>query len=213
MNKLKITNLDNSKSFEVLFNPTEYTFEDASKWEDQKGNRRRPELQYTGGDRKRLSMELFYDTYEKKEDVRLYTGKLSKLLAVTTDDGNVGTRPPKLELSWGIANNDLGFPFKCVLESLKQQFTLFDSNGTPVRAKVSVSFKEFELPKEEQQKEPRRGSYPEQTYTVREGDTLSGIAAALWKDPSKWRVLAGANKIRNPRILRAGQSLLVPAIE
>jgi|SRR5882672_4613770 len=213
MNKLKITNLDNSQSFEVLFNPTEYTFEDASKWEDQKGNRRRPELQYTGGDRKRLSMELFYDTYEQKEDVRLYTGKLSKLLAVTTDDGNVGTRPPKLELSWGIANKDLGFPFKCVLESLKQQFTLFDSNGTPVRAKVSVAFKEFELPKEEQQKEPRRGSYPEQTYTVREGETLSSIAAGLWKDPLKWRLLAEANKIRNPRILKAGQSLLVPAIE
>ncbi len=213
MDKLTIENLDNGTSFKVLFNPTEYTFEDASKWEDQKGNGRRPELQYTGGDRKRLSMELFYDTYEEKEDVRVYTGQLSKLLVVTTDDGNHGKRPPKLQLSWGNANPDLGFPFKCVLESLKQQFTLFDSHGTPVRAKVSVSFKEFELPKDELQKEPRRGSYPEQTYTVREGETLTSIAAALWKDPSKWRLLADANRIRNPRILTAGQSLQVPAID
>jgi phage protein U len=213
MPKLQIKNLDNGDSFNVLFNPTEYTFEDASKWQDQQGQGRRPELQYTGGDRKRLSMELFYDTYEQKEDVRLYTGKLSQLLAVTTDDKNDGRRPPKLELSWGKANKDVGFPFTCVLESLKQQFTLFDSDGTPVRAKVSVSFKEFELPKDEQQREPRRRSYPEQTYTVREGETLSSIAAALWKDPLKWRELANANGIRNPRILKPGQSLLVPAIE
>jgi len=211
--KLTIKNLENGEDIEVLFNPTEYTFEDASKWQEQEGNRRRPELQYTGGERKRLSMELFYDTYERKEDVRLYTGKLSQLLVVTTDNRNNGKRPPTLELSWGLANKDLGFPFKCVLESLKQQFTLFDSDGTPVRAKCSVSFKEYELPKEEQQREPHRGSYPEQTYTVREGETLASIAAALWKDPLKWRLLAQANGIRNPRIISAGQSLLVPAIE
>jgi hypothetical protein len=211
--KLTIKNLDSKEEFKVLFNPTEYTFEDASKWQEFPANRHKAELQYTGGDRKRLSMELFYDTYEQKEDVRLYTGKLSRLLAVTTDDKNNGKRPPTLELSWGKANKDLGFPFKCVLESLKQQFTLFDADGTPVRAKCSVAFKEYELPKDEQQRENPRGSYPDQTYTVREGDTLASIAAALWKDPMKWRKLASANNIRNPRILTAGQSLLVPAIE
>lgn len=213
LNKLKIKNLENGEEFEVLFNPTEYTVEDASKWQDQQGNRRRPELQYTGGDRKRLSMELFYDTYEKKEDVRLHTGKLSKLLAVTTDDKNNGKRPPTLELSWGPENADTGFPFKCVLESLKSQFTLFTGSGMPVRAKCSVSFKQYELPAEEQQREPRRSSFPAQTYTVREGDTLSGIAVAVWKDPMKWRVIAEANQIDNPLRLRAGQSLVIPAIE
>lgn len=213
LNKLSIKNLDNGEEFKVLFNPTEYTFEDSSKWQDQQGNRRRPELQYTGGERKRLSMELFYDTYEAKEDVRLYTGKLQQLLVVTTDGGNNGKRPPVVELSWGQAQSNVGFPFKCVLESLKQQFTLFTSDGMPVRAKVSVSFKEYELPKEEQQREPRRSSYPAQTYTVREGDSLSGIAAAVWNDPSKWRRLAEVNDIPNPRVLEPGQSLVVPAIE
>lgn len=213
LNKLSIKNLDNGEEFKVLFNPTEYTFEDASKWQEQEGNRRRPELQYTGGERKRLAMELFYDTYEAKEDVRLYTGKLQQLLVVTTDGGNNGKRPPLVELSWGQAQSNVGFPFKCVLESLKQQFTLFTSDGMPVRAKVSVSFKEYELPKDEQQKEPRRSSYPAQTYTVREGDTLSGIAAAVWNDPAKWRRLAEVNEIPNPRLLEPGQSLIVPAIE
>jgi contractile injection system tube protein/LysM domain-containing protein len=212
--KLTIKNLDSNKDpFEVLFNPTEYTFEDASKWQEHGTSGWKPELQYTGGDRRRLSMELFYDTYEQDQDVRLYTGKLAALLVVSTNDGNDGKRPPKLELSWGKKEGDTGFPFVCVLETLKQQFTMFTEEGTPVRAKCSVSFKEFILPKEEQQREPRRGSYPEQTYTVREGETLASIAAALWKDPRKWRLLANANGIRNPRILQAGQSLQVPAIE
>lgn len=213
LNKLKIKNTDNGETFDVLFNPTEYTFEDSSKWQEQNGNRHRPELQYTGGERKRLSMELFYDTYEDKTDVRLHTGKLQELLAVTTDRGNNGKRPPVIELSWGKAQSNVGFPFRCVLESLKQQFTLFTSDGMPVRAKVNVSFKEYELPKEEQQREPRRGSFPAQTYTVREGDTLSSIAAAVWKDSAKWRLLAEPNDISNPRILTPGQSLIVPAIE
>jgi hypothetical protein len=213
MDKLKIKNLDNNDSFPVLFNPTEYTFEDASKWQEHGTSGWKPELQYTGGDRRKLSLELFYDTYESRQDVRLYTGKLAALLVVSTNDKNDGKRPPKLELSWGKAEGGTGFPFVCVLESLKQQFTLFTEDGMPVRAKCSVSFKEFILPKEEQQREPRRGSYPEQTYTVREGDTLASIAAALWKDPAKWRLLAKANGILNPRILVAGQSLRVEAIE
>ena len=213
LNKLTIKNTDNNEEFQVLFNPTEYTFEDSSKWQEQTGNRRGPELQYTGGDRKRLSMELFYDTYEDDEDVRLYTGKLQELLVVTTDDGKNGKRPSVVELSWGMAQSNVGFPFRCVLESLKQQFTLFTSDGTPVRAKVSVSFKEYLLPTDEWARDPKRKSFPAQTYTAREGDTLSGIAAALWKDSSKWRLLAEANEISNPRVLQPGQPLIVPAIK
>jgi LysM repeat protein len=220
MDRLLIENLDRKAkgvadySFKVMFNPTEYTFEDASKWQEHgTAGGYNPELQYAGGDRRRLSMELFYDTYEDQTDVRLYTGKLAELLLVTINKDNDGRRPPKLQLSWGGEAGNTGFPFVCVMESLKQQFTLFNEDGTPLRAKCTVSFKEFILPKEESQREPKRRSYPEKTYTVREGDTLAGIAAALWKDPSKWRVLAKANGIRNPRVLTVGQSLLVPAIE
>jgi LysM repeat protein len=212
LKKLEIENLDNGEIFEVLFNPTEYSIEDSSKWEDQKGNRRRPELQYTGGERKKLSMELFFDTYEKKEDVRQYTSKFARLLIVSINDQNTGKRPPKVRLKWGPDNPDSGFPFTCVLESLKQQFVLFTPEGMPVRAKLSVVFKEFVLPIDEMQQEPPANSFPMQTYTVKAGDTLSGIAAALLKDPFEWRVLAEANDIDNPRLLKPAQVLVVPRI-
>jgi hypothetical protein len=213
LEKLKIKNMDNNEEFTVLFNPTEYSVEDSSKWQDQTGNRRRPELQYTGGERKRLTMELFFDTYEAGQDVRQHTGKIARLLVVTTDDRNSGKRPPIVQLTWGPENPDTGFPFVGVLETLKQQFTLFTGQGVPVRAKLSVTFKEFRLPADELQREPRRSSFPAQTYTARAGDTLSGIAAALWKDPLKWRLIAEANSIDNPRLLEPGHVLVVPPIE
>jgi hypothetical protein len=220
LEKLRIKNLDNGQEFQVLFNPTEYTVDDSSKWQEQQGNRRRPELQYTGGERKKLTMELFFDTYEAYDagsdahtDVRTLTAEIAKLLVVTVDDGNSGKRPPIVQLSWGPDSPETGFPFVGVLETLKQQFTLFDGKGTPVRARVSVGFKEFRLPAEEMQREPRRGSFPSQTYTVRAGDTLSGIAATVWKDPAGWRSIATANEIANPRLLAAGRVLALPEIE
>lgn len=49
------------------------------------------------------------------------------------------------------------------------------------------------------------------TYTVRPGDTLQGIAAALWGDASLWYKLAQANGLTNASALSAGQTLTVPA--
>lgn len=213
LEKLNITNTDSGDQFEVLFNPTEYTFESSSKWEEQKGNRRPPELQYTGSERKKLSMDLFLDTYETLQDVRQYTAKFAQLLVVTTDNGNNGKRPPVVQLSWGPANPDSGFPFTCVLASLKQQFVLFASDGTPVRAKLSVQFTEFSLPAQDEQQNPRRGSSPAQTYTVRAGDTLAGITNAVWQDPTNWRLIAEQNDIDNPRVLTAGTVLVIPAVQ
>ena len=48
LEKLEILNLDNGKVFTVLFNPTEYSFEDSSNWQDQGRNRQRPELHDAG---------------------------------------------------------------------------------------------------------------------------------------------------------------------
>jgi nucleoid-associated protein YgaU len=216
LEKLQIENLDNQAIFEVLFNPTEYSFEDGSNWQDQQKNRQRPELQYTGGERTKLTLELFFDTYESDQDVRIHTSELAKLLVPTINQANEGKRPPKVKLSWGKADPDTAnstFPFVCVLERLTQKFTLFNSSGTPVRATVNATFKQFRLPEEELKRNPQRKSFPYQVYTTKSGDTLSGIAARHWKDSSRWREIADSNPIDNPRLIEIGQKLLIPAIK
>jgi YD repeat-containing protein len=50
-----------------------------------------------------------------------------------------------------------------------------------------------------------------QAWTVRAGDTLQGIAAAVWGDASLWYLIAEANGLTAGSLLAAGQLLTVPA--
>ncbi len=57
----------------------------------------------------------------------------------------------------------------------------------------------------------QQGSAAGGSYTVRSGDTLQGIAAALWGDANLWYKLAEANGLSAAASLSAGQSLILPA--
>lgn len=48
------------------------------------------------------------------------------------------------------------------------------------------------------------------TYTVKDGDTLSSIAARVLGNVALWQKLATLNSIRDPRSLTPGQVLLLP---
>lgn len=48
------------------------------------------------------------------------------------------------------------------------------------------------------------------TYEVQKGDTLWSIARRIYGDGQRWKDLAEANGITNPKMLRVGQSLIVP---
>ena len=212
LEKLKIKDEDTKQEFSVLFNPSEYSIEGGAKWSEQEKRGQKPELQYTGGQRKKLAMELFFDTYEAGTDVRDHTVKIANLLVFNKERH----RPPKVTLSWGKAAPGgafAEFPFTGVLESVKQQFTLFMSDGTPVRAKLSVAFIQFSLTEEELKKNGPNSADKTKTYLVKQGDTVSGIAALFYKDPSLWRHIARANGVENPRKLQAGRALTIPAIE
>ena len=51
---------------------------------------------------------------------------------------------------------------------------------------------------------------PQDHYVVQEGDTLARIAEEQLGSPEKWRLLAQANGIDDPRTLRVGQKLTIP---
>lgn len=47
-------------------------------------------------------------------------------------------------------------------------------------------------------------------YTVRDGDSFESIAKRFYGDASRWSVIARANPLKDPRRLRAGQTIRVP---
>ena len=89
-------------------------------------------LQYVGGDARALSMELFFDTYEQRTDVRRHTDRIYGLLAIEPSKHV----PPICTFTWG------RFSFRCVIERVSGRFTLFLDDGTPVRASLTVSLKD-----------------------------------------------------------------------
>jgi nucleoid-associated protein YgaU len=174
-----------------------------------------------------LSIELFFDTYESREqlsgrqlaasfitptnpfqtsdasDVTALTQRVARLAEV---DQNLH-HPPVCTLSWG----GFGTFFTGVLTSLDQRYTLFTADGTPVRATLSCSFLEFQTSAHARAREMNSADVVK-THVVRRGDTLHSIAAQEYRDPARWRHIATANGIVNPREVAPGTVLTIPRL-
>lgn len=48
-------------------------------------------------------------------------------------------------------------------------------------------------------------------YTVQKGDTMIGLGERMLKHPEGWRALAELNRLKNPHLIRIGQTLMVPS--
>jgi nucleoid-associated protein YgaU len=215
--KLKITPLSPSrlKEIMVMFNPNSYSVEKSVSWApsggEEAGETQRkfnaPALTFGGGGGRTLSLELFYDVTESADrvrDVRKETGKIVALTRIMADRKN--PHPPVCKISWGSKVKNSDFPFTGVITSLTQRFTLFSRTGEPLRATLNVSFREFLDPEKD-----LKDTDPElTTYVVKRGDTLAAIAAAMYGDPSQWRLIAEANRQDDPRRQRIGAVLTIP---
>lgn len=161
-----------------------------------------PPVQFTMGERKRLSMELFFDTSEDKTDVRNYTSKVEELMLVNAQEH----RPPLLRFSWG------SLSFDCVLEDLVERFTLFDNSGLPLRAILKVVFKEYSTAATQLSNTRRESADHTKRMALREGETLSSISAREYNDSRKWRAIADANNIDDPENVMPGTIVELPPL-
>lgn len=174
-----------------------------------------------------LSIDLFFDSYEARDDagswsraagtpltpvnpfqtgdatdVRAYTDKVVRLALPDPDLHN----PPRCQLSWG--SFDI---FDGVLTSLDQRFTMFLADGTPVRAALACRFSEH-TPEPQVRASELHSADVDKRRLVRRGDSLQSIAAEEYNDPGLWRLIAKANGIVNPRDLAPGAVLMIPRL-
>lgn len=195
--------IDGGEQIPVLFNPNQYSL-DRSNQIAELGipGAAAPVLQYVHGNTGTLSMDLFFDTYEQQSDVRRYTDKVYGLLGIQRDTH----APPLLTFTWG------NFHFRCVLERVSGRFTVFLADGTPVRATLSVSLKEYVDLEDASRGNPLESADHDKTHAVKRGDSLSSLAAVEYGDPAQWRTIAVANGIDNPRLLTPGTVLKLPPL-
>jgi hypothetical protein len=204
LEKAKVINVDTNDTYDVLFNPKEYSVQKSVQWEPHKApGLDTPEQEFTSGNPAVLSVELFFDTYEDRKDVRKeHTEKIMRLALVNADKH----RPPLVMFSWG------GFSFKGVVESLALRYTMFLPDGKPCRATANLSIKEAQTAKEQLEKNPRNSPDHTKRRTVKQGETLALIAHEEYDDAAEWRRIADANGILDPREVKPGTVLTLPPI-
>ena len=186
------------------FNPTEYQLQKANNFaEIAIPGLESPPIQFVRGNSEKLSVDLLVDTSDTLEDVReRYTNKLRALMNIQTELH----APPIVSLVW---DSDI---FKGVLESLNITYVMFSAEGVPIRAKLSAVMKEYRPVEIQVRESPTASPDFEKSYVVRRGDSLSGIAAVVYQDASKWREIAVANEIQDPRRLEPGRVLNLPRL-
>ena len=65
---------------------------------------------------------------------------------------------------------------------------------------------------EEEKEEPAPAPKAAKTYVVQSGDTLGKISSKLFGTTTKWKKIAEANGITNPKHLKVGMTLKVPEL-
>lgn len=188
----------------LRFNPTEYQLQKANNFAEVAiPGLESPPIQFVRGASEKLSAEVLADTSDTLEDVRVrYVNKLRNLMRI---NGELHA-PPIVAFTWDTQ------VFKGVLESLNITYVLFTPQGIPLRAKMSITLKEYR-PAAVQFLETQRSSPDvEKTFVARRGDTLASISAAVYRDAGMWREIARENGIQDPRTLEPGMVLTLPRL-
>lgn len=212
LEKAQITNTVTGKKIPVQFNPEEYVLQrDVNYAQAAVPGLSAPILQFVSGALQTLEMELFLDSMEQhkvgstvinraQSDVRVLVKQVTDLMSIQPSTH----APPVLLFTWG------SLAFTCVLARCTQRFVMFLADGTPVRARLAVSFSEYRNIEQEAKEVKRETSDYSKRHVVLQGETLSSIAGQAYGDPQLWRVIAAANRLQRARRLTAGTRLLLP---
>jgi Contractile injection system tube protein len=223
---LVATYSDGSMEFiDVQFNPTEFTLDKGAQIaEIAIPGLDSPLLQFVRGQNEKLTVDLFFDTTEDgtgagATSVTTRTDALYSLVKIEPD----GHAPPICTFLWNssfpgtdlspYAGNQRRNEFQCVVESIKQKFTLFSPEGVPLRATLTLVLREYKTLDE--QLDQLNLSSPNRTHShvTRAGDSFAGLAGRYYHKPGEWRAIADSNDIEDPRRIGIGRFLTIPPIQ
>jgi hypothetical protein len=149
-----------------------------------------------------LSMDLFLDSSYWENDNTDIQPFLQALEQAAAPDSKY-PHSMTCTFHWG------AFSFSGVIDGFTVQYLKFLPNGTPTRARVSLTMAQsphsFHIPLET----PDLNQAREYRAAVDSGLWLAAWQA--YEDPALWRTIAKENHIVNPRLVRAGQILRIPA--
>lgn len=190
------------------FNPDTYVVKKSAKWEyapvPETDQTTMP--QYVGPQASDMTIKVFLDARESTaghidKDVETLL-KCCTPLAETVE--KKAPSPPFVIFGWGKK-----LSFTAFVKQVEVTYTMFDTDGTPLRADCSLTLQE--IPSKTAGQNPTSGSTEaRRTRTVVTGDSLASLAYQEYGQAKHWRAIAEANRIDDPSELPSGTRLLIP---
>ena len=115
--------------------------------------------------------------------------------------------PNYLRVLWGALS------FKCLLAKLDVKYELFSPAGVPLRAKVSVVFRQHQTPEDLARSNEKKSADLTHTRRIRDGDTLPVLCHDVYNDTDLYPALARANDLHDLVHLHPGGRLRFPRVE
>jgi nucleoid-associated protein YgaU len=218
LKKATITVLDGAqqgKVISVLFNPNAYQLDRGNSYNSVAvPGLSSPLIQFVNGEADQLSMELFLDDYTDPQgptsrahgEQRSVSQRLAELNELLDIDRSLHA-PAHVRFNWG------PLEFVAVFEKLGHRVTMFYPDGTPARATLNVTLREYRTLKQQLER-PRRESTDKSKRRVILGrDSLWALAAREYGDPAAWPLICAANDLDDPRDIAPGDWLMLPPME
>lgn len=209
LEKATLTDLITRRRVAVQFNPEEYSLDRSASFAQLAvPGLSAPLVQFVAGNAQTAEMELFVDSTEASQaggrasDARTLVTDVTSLMDINPDLH----APPPVVFAWG------NLTFTCVLTRVQQRYVMFLPDGTPVRARLTVSLSEYRNVELEAKEIKRQTVDYTKVHVVAEGDTLALIAYGEYADATAWRAIAIRNSITDPRTLAVGTTLTIPRL-
>ncbi len=219
----KITRKDNERaaeSFEAMFNPTELEWHYEIKLTKSRAvNSPAPVQKYSYTEPTELSITLILDGTGVESTglgtaTDMIRGRRKSVLdrvkdfqKTAYDYHGAEHQPRHLRLSWGAMDQ-----FDCRLCKLDIKYTMFDRDGSPLRAELRIMLHADPAPEKSAIIANRMSPDMTHSRTVRAGDTLPLLTTSIYGSPDRYLDVARFNGLDDFRHLTTGQELLFPPV-
>lgn len=199
---------DTPVEFAVMFNPASYSLNYTIEYETPKAKGATGSNQvYSNMKSQEYSFDFIFDGTGTSSDKQDVNELINEFFDVTAKyDGEIH-RPKYLKIIWGTFKAD------CVLKSADINYNLFNSDGSPLRAKVTAKFAEHIEDVLRVRQEDSHSPDITHMVTVVAGDTLPVLSYKIYGDKKYYQQLAKYNNINAFRKLEPGTQLYFPPLK
>ncbi|RDU97552.1 CIS tube protein [Trinickia dinghuensis] len=193
-------------SYSLQINPESYTHNHSASYNPAKStDTAGSTTKYDSITPETLSFSFYLDGTGVVSDLKLSDSIKQFKLLVYRYNGSIHS-PNYLMVIWGKLS------FKCRLTKLDIEYTLFDPDGLPLRAKLTPSFEQF-LSAKDLEKISGKNS-PDMTHVryAGTGETLPLMCERIYGDSRHYLMVANYNGLTDFRNLQPGQPIAFPPL-